>query len=435
MKIKVYFSGLSLCIVLLAGAGESFAEEGYVSRGPCADAYYWEQYEKAYSLCRDMGVEGDLSALYIVGQMYQFGQGVVQSDTKAFKWYLEAAKKGHPRGQAMTGDSYAFGKGVERSDEKARYWYGMAANQGFASAQYVYGFYFENGRGGIQSDRIASIWYAKSAKQGNSGAQYSIGLAFYLGKGTSKSYVPARAWFKKSAENGHVLGQYYYALFLRKGYGGDRDYKEAMKWYQKSSDQGDADADSDMAWMYEYGKGVSRDLVKAIALYKSAISRGKAGVRERLEEAQAILQVKNAKFSEHTCQAPNPRDFTQDKYTKYTDCLWGFAEKEFDQFRSLVLNVDGTLDGTLQSGFRWDVPYSCNCKADLKIINSQRDDRIDARADERKRWENKARSARDSTITSRPYYPSTQKPKQDYQPSPVQQALDRLEQIRNNRSY
>jgi TPR repeat protein len=61
---------------------------------------------------------------------------------------------------------YELGQGVVQNDVEAARWYKYAAYQGFAEAQFKLGFLFEIGRGVAQSDTDAAQWYKEAAEEG-----------------------------------------------------------------------------------------------------------------------------------------------------------------------------------------------------------------------------------------------------------------------------
>jgi TPR repeat protein len=62
--------------------------------------------------------------------MYDNGQGVPQSDTKAREWYERAAGQGEPRAQYNLGLMYLNGQGVPPDIVKAYYWISLSAGHG-----------------------------------------------------------------------------------------------------------------------------------------------------------------------------------------------------------------------------------------------------------------------------------------------------------------
>ena len=93
----------------------------------------------------EAATQGDALAQYNFGLMYANGQGVAQSDAKAFEWYSKAAAQGDASAQNNLATRYANGQGVAQSYAKAFEWYSKAAAQGNASAQYNLGVMYDNG--------------------------------------------------------------------------------------------------------------------------------------------------------------------------------------------------------------------------------------------------------------------------------------------------
>ena len=54
-------------------------------------------------------------------------------------WYRKAAEQGDASAQYNLGVMYENGHGVEQDDEQAVFWYRKAAEQGYADAQYNLG--------------------------------------------------------------------------------------------------------------------------------------------------------------------------------------------------------------------------------------------------------------------------------------------------------
>ena len=67
--------------------------------------------------------------------MYANGEGVVEDDAEAARWYRLAADQGHAIAQSNLGVMYANGEGVVEDDAEAARWYRLAADQGLAGGQ------------------------------------------------------------------------------------------------------------------------------------------------------------------------------------------------------------------------------------------------------------------------------------------------------------
>merc|ERR1712166_1718699 len=66
--------------------------------------------------------------------MYEYGRGVIQSDTLAFKFYKLSAEAGYAQAQFRVGLFYGMGKVVEQSNTETREWWTKAAKQGHEEA-------------------------------------------------------------------------------------------------------------------------------------------------------------------------------------------------------------------------------------------------------------------------------------------------------------
>jgi TPR repeat protein len=60
--------------------------------------------------------QGDASAEYQLGVMYEEGQDLPKDTTEALKWYRKAAEQGNATAQTNLGAAYANGQGVPQDD-------------------------------------------------------------------------------------------------------------------------------------------------------------------------------------------------------------------------------------------------------------------------------------------------------------------------------
>lgn len=112
------------------------------------------------------------------------------------------AEKGDAEAQLQLGMRYAEGDGVIQSDKEAARWFALAAQQGLPEAQYHYGLALLKGRGVVQNYRAAFNWIEKPAKRGYAKAQYSLGELYRYGTGTATDKAHAYLWFNLAAAQG-----------------------------------------------------------------------------------------------------------------------------------------------------------------------------------------------------------------------------------------
>jgi len=142
-------------------------------------AYHDGQYKLALQLLTPLAVQGQAEAQTIIGQMYHFGNGVTEDDTKAFELFLAAAEQGNADAQYQLAGMYIYGfvKNVPALDldQEAARWYIAAAVQNHAAAQYSLGLLLIAGTGVIQDNKEGMTWIRRSAELGHLPARNFLG--------------------------------------------------------------------------------------------------------------------------------------------------------------------------------------------------------------------------------------------------------------------
>lgn len=134
-------------------------------------AYQREDYATAYRESSKLAQQGDAIAQYILGLMYDAGQGVPRDYARAVKWYRAAAEQGHAGAQNNLGRMYDKGFGVPQDRLQAAKWYRAAAEQGVAVAQYNLGLMYDKGLGVPKEYVQAYAWFTLAAAQGDKTAR------------------------------------------------------------------------------------------------------------------------------------------------------------------------------------------------------------------------------------------------------------------------
>ena len=110
---------LKLLLILFAFAA------GPVVAGPLEDgdaAYGKGDYATALRLWQPIAEQGDASAQYNLGVMYEKGRGVTQDYAAAMSWYRKAADQVDASAQFNLGFMYDNGRGVPRDYAAAISW-------------------------------------------------------------------------------------------------------------------------------------------------------------------------------------------------------------------------------------------------------------------------------------------------------------------------
>jgi TPR repeat protein len=102
---------------------------------------------RAVSACSNLAERGDAHAEFMLGAMYNFGEGVLQDYARASLWYRKAADQGVAGAQYNLGVMYDTGQGVTQDHATALRLYRAAADQGMAGAQYNLALSYAQGLG------------------------------------------------------------------------------------------------------------------------------------------------------------------------------------------------------------------------------------------------------------------------------------------------
>jgi TPR repeat protein len=116
---------------------------------------------------RKSAEEGNASAQYRLGLLYEGGVGVPQDYRQAKEWFEKAAKQGHVGAQADLGTLYLQGAGAPQSAQMAMFWFSQAAGQGDVLSFAKLGWMYAEGQGVRQDSIQAHMWYNLSAAQGD----------------------------------------------------------------------------------------------------------------------------------------------------------------------------------------------------------------------------------------------------------------------------
>ena len=119
-------------------------------------------FEKTLAEAKD----GDAVAMFNLGVKYEIGEGVLEDDEEAVKWFRKAAELGHAEAMFFLGIVYFRGKGVIEDDKEAVKWYRKAADVGYAKAMVHLGLMYATGEGVIEDDVEAYGWFNVAAANG-----------------------------------------------------------------------------------------------------------------------------------------------------------------------------------------------------------------------------------------------------------------------------
>lgn len=183
--------------------------------------------------------QGDLDAICELGRVYYNGLYDVSKDLhKAYKYFLEAANRGHATAQCNVAWCCEVGDGTE-SDLKAAYdWYLKSAEGECAMAQYSLGWMHANGIFVPKNQSKAINWFVKAAENNHAMAQYKLGMAYLEGLGVDENAMIANHWLMLAADQGIVFAQYQLAENYFVGRGCKQDVIKAKQMWLLSAERG-----------------------------------------------------------------------------------------------------------------------------------------------------------------------------------------------------
>ncbi len=108
----------------------AFAESATANDAKAAagwQAFEQGQYEEALAVFKSLAEAGNSNMQVLVGNMYDYGQGVPQDDVQALQWYLMAAASGNTKAQYQAGTLYFNSPTVPQDMIEAYRWTSLAA--------------------------------------------------------------------------------------------------------------------------------------------------------------------------------------------------------------------------------------------------------------------------------------------------------------------
>lgn len=139
------------------------------------DAVYW----MFFAYLHGLGVEpDDEKALGYLKIIAEYGYPDMQCELgirfcdinmgkmnrKAVRWFMKAAKQGDVEAMYWLGECYSDLYGVRNNDRKAFLWFKRAAKKGHEEAMWYLGLFYQRGIGVKKNLDIAAEWYEKAGR-------------------------------------------------------------------------------------------------------------------------------------------------------------------------------------------------------------------------------------------------------------------------------
>lgn len=146
--------------------------------------------------------QGDVFAQSVLGEMYEAGEGVAHSWSRAVSWWEKAAAKGDIPSQRRLEEMYELGRGTHRDEQKAAEWQAKVAAREESDRLFLLGLMHAAGQGTMPDYARAAEYFAQSAELGCPEACAALAEMYEKGRGVEKDLAKARAWYAKASASG-----------------------------------------------------------------------------------------------------------------------------------------------------------------------------------------------------------------------------------------
>ncbi len=195
-KILLLATALAFSAPCLAGLPDALMSLNY------------KQYGSALSEFQTLANEGNVSAFYYLGRMYQNGWGVPENIPLATQYFQMADEHFYLPAAAQLGKILLYGdKGVPANPKVAIDLLKKAALSGDSEALFELGNAAVSGLGGDPNFNNAFGFYLSAALKGDKKAQFQLGQMYLTGRGIPQNFEKAMLWMKRSANQGYVRAQ------------------------------------------------------------------------------------------------------------------------------------------------------------------------------------------------------------------------------------
>jgi TPR repeat protein len=263
--------------------------------------------------------QGSVEAGAWIGSMYVLGHGVPQDVSRGAEMILASANHDDPVGLLLAGVIYENGQGVKRSYTKAFDYYSQALAKGEVRALDRLGSLYLEGHGTDRSLPKAFALFKRGAALRDAGAELHLAAIYYSGHipedsslfgGTNQGvdsalglsqtrkahhppvpdYVTAANLYSQAAGQGNRVAAFRLGRMYETGKGVKQDYSRAFEYYRQSAHRGFAPALVALGQAHEIGRGTEVNLLHAYVAYKLAIVH-------KDEAAEQLLEAVTKKMS------------------------------------------------------------------------------------------------------------------------------------------
>ncbi len=233
--------------------------------------------EEGAKLVRKAAEGGDHYAQMQMGLLCSLGKGVPQSYQEALKWHEKASEKdAEPYSLFVLGEYYWVGRGVVKNDKRALAYMKRAADLQEPNAAHNLGKILLEGNTETPPDGVQAHKYLNQAAQsGIFESKMLLAKQYFFGwRGIPCDYAMAHRWFLEAAKEADPVAEYYLGRIYNEGRGVSKDASKAIRWFQMSAEHGDRDAKHLLATAQIEGHGVPKNIKDGWRILKALADEG-----------------------------------------------------------------------------------------------------------------------------------------------------------------
>ena len=163
--------------------------------------YHFGDFRASYQLLLTLSENDNPKAFFLLGKMYERGDGVTRDESKAIIYYQKSVELG-------------FDEALQRIDQLldgetsvVLDWYLESAWDGDIESVFNLGYLYESGMGVRIDESLALQWYEEAASQQHADAQLRLGLMLIAGAGLDIDVNSGKKWILKAGKNGNKIAQ------------------------------------------------------------------------------------------------------------------------------------------------------------------------------------------------------------------------------------
>lgn len=193
-------------------------------------------------------------ALYVLGYVYEDGDGATPDIDKAIGWYVKGAEAGVLNAYTRLIAIYGEEASVRYDEAEAVHWLSRGAETGNPAMQYYYGKLLGAGSERTPPSPEGAVkWYEKASGQGHVEAQHDLALLLKDGDAVAKDLERARELLEVSFNGGYLRAAYELSNTF------SRISDESVHWLRLAATNRVKIAQRSLGYAYSYGHGVDKN--------------------------------------------------------------------------------------------------------------------------------------------------------------------------------